>query len=262
MKRALSHKEHLDRLASAVSLENVTVAYGSRIVLHDISIDVPVGEITAVVGPNNCGKTTLIKTILGIVKPVAGNVYIFARPGKGLKNDIALVPNHADVNWSFPTNVFDLVLMGAYNRLKLQERPDATDKEMAAETLERFKLYEIRKKCITELTIGERQRALAARAVLQNPRIYLTDEPILASDRQSSDIIIQVFDELKRLGKTILSAHHDILSVPSYFDRVVFLNVKTVCAGPYCDVFNEENIKNTFGVSESLIKKVSGTDKK
>lgn len=253
MKRALSHKEHLERLDSALSLENLTVAYGSRIALCDISLDIASGEITAIIGPNNSGKTTLLKTILGLIKPFAGNIYVFARPDKGLKNDIGYIPCHTELNWSFPTNVFDMALTGAYNRIKLAERPDISDKELAAETLERVGLYEMRKKCISDLSIGERQRVLLARAVMQNPRIFLADEPMIASDKKSIDIIIRIFGELSNLGKTIIPTHHDIISVPKYFNKIVLLNVKTICCGNCEDALNEENIKKAFGISESVL---------
>lgn len=253
MKRALSHQEHLERLDSALSLENLTVAYGSRIALCDITLDIPSGEITAIIGPNNSGKTTLIKAILGLIKPVTGNIYIFARPNKGLKNDIGYIPCHTEVNWAFPTNVFDMTLTGAYHRIKLTERPGISDKELAAETLERVGLYEMRKKCISELTIGERQRVLLARAIMQNPRIFLADEPMIATDKKSMDIIINIFNELTRLGKTVIPTHHDILSIPKYFSKIVLLNVKTVCCGDCDDALSEENIKAAFGISESVL---------
>ena len=148
MLRTYSSKEHIEQLSVAVKIENLTVEYNGRPTLFNINLDIPSGVLMAVLGPNNSGKTTLLKIIAGINKPSAGNVYIYSRPANALKNDIAYVPARNSVNWDFPINLYDLVLMGSYNRLKKVESPGNKDKVSAREALERMGLDTISKKSI------------------------------------------------------------------------------------------------------------------
>ncbi len=257
MKRAGSHKEHLDRLDLAIQAENVTVAYDGQPVLWDINLEIPAGSVTAVIGPNKAGKTTLLKTMLGLVKPSAGRVYVFSRPTMTLKNDIGWVPERSSVDWTFPTTVQDVALMGSYNRLRTGGRPKKTDRELAEEALEKTGLLELRKKPVSDISRGQQQRALIARALVQDPRIYIMDEPFFSADEESEEIILNVLESVKKAGKTAIIAHHDILTTPRYFDEAAFINVRKIASGPVSEVFNEETLKATYGSKISFIKILS-----
>lgn len=256
MLRTYSSKEHLAQLNVAVKIENLTVEYNGRPTLFNINLEIPSGVLMAVIGPNNSGKTTLIKTIAGINKPSAGNVYIFSRPTHAVKNDIAYVPARNFVNWDFPINVYELVLMGSYNRLRRLGAPKSKDKVTAKEALERVGLDTISKKNICDLSRGEKHRALIARALVQDAGIYIMDEPMVAADEESINIIIDVLQELRHKKKTVIVSHHDFVTIPQYFDMVSLLNVRLIAIGATEDVLTEENFEKTYGMSAGMIKNI------
>lgn len=252
MIRASSPKEHLERLGTAVKMENVTVEFNGKPTLLNIDLEIESGTLTAVIGPNNAGKTTLLKTIIGLNKPAAGNVYIFSRHTDALKNDIGYVPGRKSVNWLFPINLFDLALTGSYNRLKRTNIPEKKDKAAAMEALERLGLEKIYKKNICDLTRGEKHRALIARAMVQDPRIYVMDEPMLACDEESVNIIIDVLQELKKKQKTLIVAHHDIVTIPRYFDNAVLINISLIASGKTDDIFTKRNFEAAYGAGSDI----------
>lgn len=256
MLRTYSSQEHLEQLNVAVKIENLTVEYNGRPTLFNINLDIPSGVLMAVLGPNNSGKTTLLKTIAGINKQSAGNVYIYSRPTHALKNDIAYVPGRNFVNWDFPINVYDLVLMGSYNRLKRVEVPGVKDRISAKEALERMGLDTVSKKSISDLSRGEKHRALIARALVQDARIYIMDEPMIAADEESINIIIDVLQELRHKKKTVIVSHYDFVTIPRYFDMVCLLNVRLIASGATEDVLTEENFEKAYGMSAGMIKNI------
>ena len=254
MKRAASHQEHIDRLNIAVKVDNISVTYDGKPVLLDINLEIPSGAVMALIGPNNAGKTTLLKTILGLIKPHMGKVYIFSRPALTLRNDTAWIPEKSSVDWSFPTTVYDVAVMGSYNRLKLKEKPKKSDKELTLEALEKTGLIDLRKKPIGEISNSHRQRLLIARALVQNPRIYVMDEPFFTADDETSAIVLNIVDDLKKTGKTVIASHHDILTTPAYFDMAALLNVRIITAGSLNTVFQEEAVKSAYGNKSDFIK--------
>lgn len=247
MIRTNSTEEHLKQLEIAVKLENVTVEFDGIPRLLNINLEIPAGVIMAIIGPNNSGKTTLLRTICGVIKPVAGNVHIFSRPCMTLKNDIAYVPARKFVNWDFPISLYDLVLMGSYNRIKKIKYPGKKDKISAQEAIERVGLTHIMRKNIKELTRGEKHRALIARALVQDPRIFLMDEPMVATDDESDEIIINILKELKQVNKTLIIAHHNFLTIPQYFDMATLLNVNMIATGNVNDILTNENLVTFYG---------------
>lgn len=256
MIRTYSSQEHIEQLNVAVKCENLTVEYKGRPNLLNINMEVPSGVLLAVLGPNNSGKTTLLKAIAGIEKPAAGNVYIYSRPTHALKNDVAYVPERNFVNWDFPINLFDLVLMGSYNRLKRAQQPHKKDKVAVKEALERMGLEKLARKSICDLSRGEKHRALIARALVQDARIYIMDEPMVAADEESINIIVEVLQELRAKKKTVIVSHHDFVTIPKYFDMVALLNVKLLGIGKTEDILTEENFEKTYGMSAGIIKNI------
>ena len=240
----------------AIDVNDLTVAYKFKPVLWDIDLKVPEGILMGIVGPNGAGKTTLIKSILGIVKPVAGSVYIYGKPYHKNRSKVAYVPQKGSVDWDFPTNVVDLVMMGTYGKLGWIRKPGMKHKKEALEALEKVGMLEFKDRQISQLSGGQQQRAFLARALVEDAQIYFMDEPFQGVDATTEKAIINILKELGKAGKTVVVVHHDLQTVPEYFDWVTFLNVKKVATGPVKDIFNDDNLTKTYGINFQIAEKV------
>jgi manganese/zinc/iron transport system ATP- binding protein len=235
------------RSDNAVEIEDLTVAYADQPVLWDVDLEVPAGVKLAIVGPNGAGKSTLIKAAMGLVSPVAGSIRIFGRPRERIRGEIAYVPQRTSLEWDFPTDVLDVVTMGTYGRLGWLRRVGQQQREEAAEALRSVGMEAYARRPIAQLSGGQQQRVLLARALVQGAEIYMLDEPFQGVDAPTERTISAVLDSLAGTGKTILVVHHDLQTVPQYFDQVLLLNVRAIAAGPVAEVFTEANLRMTFG---------------
>jgi len=233
----------------AVQVDDLTVAYKYKPVLWDIDLAIPEGILMAIVGPNGAGKSTLIKAILGIIKPIAGNVSIYGKSYQKNRSMVAYVPQKGSVDWDFPTSAIDVVTMGTYGSLGWVKRPGNKEKKAALEALEKVGMLEFRNRQINQLSGGQQQRIFLARALVQNARVYFMDEPFQGVDATTEITIINILKELRKGGKTVIVVHHDLQTVPDYFDWVTFLNVKKVATGPVKDIFNDDNLTKTYGIN-------------
>ncbi len=231
----------------ALEVEDLTVAYADQPVLWDIDLQVMQGVKMAIIGPNGAGKSTLVKAAMGLVKPVAGEVRVFGRARDRADGMIAYVPQRATLSWDFPTDVIDVVTMGTYGRVGWLRRVGARERDDAEAALEQVGMTEFARRPIAELSGGQQQRVLLARALVQDAPIYILDEPFQGVDAPTERAIVDVLDELARIGKTIIVVHHDLQTVPEYFDQVLLLNVRAIDSGPVKEVFTEENLRLTFG---------------
>lgn len=231
----------------ALEVEDLTVAYADQPVLWDIDLQVPAGVKMAIVGPNGAGKSTLVKAAMGLVEPVAGEVRIFGRTRDDTEGQIAYVPQRATLSWDFPTDVLDIVTMGTYGRIGWIRRCGMEEKRQALAALEQVGMADFSRRPIAELSGGQQQRVLLARALVQDAPIYILDEPFQGVDAPTERAIIDVLDGLCDSGKTIIVVHHDLQTIPEYFDQVLMLNVRAIVSGPVDEVFNEENLRLTFG---------------
>ncbi len=233
----------------AVQVDDLTVAYNYKPVLWDIDLTVPEGVLMAIVGPNGAGKSTLIKTILGIIKPIAGSVSIFGKPYAKQRKEVAYVPQKGSVDWDFPTTALDVVLMGTYGSLGWIKRPGSKEKKIALESMEKVGMLSFRNRQISQLSGGQQQRVFLARALAQDASIYFMDEPLQGVDATTEIAIINILKELRKAGKTVIVVHHDLQTVPEYFDWVTFLNVKKIATGPVKEIFNDDNLTKTYGIN-------------
>ena len=233
----------------AVQVDDLTVAYNYKPVLWDIDLTVPEGVLMAIVGPNGAGKSTLIKTILGIIKPIAGSVSIFGKPYDKQRKQVAYVPQKGSVDWDFPTTAFDVVLMGTYGSLGWIKRPGSKEKKIALESMEKVGMLSFRNRQISQLSGGQQQRVFLARALAQDASIYFMDEPLQGVDATTEIAIMNILKELRKAGKTVIVVHHDLQTVPEYFDWVTFLNVKKIATGPVKEIFNDDNLTKTYGIN-------------
>jgi manganese/zinc/iron transport system ATP- binding protein len=231
----------------ALEVNDLTVAYRDRPVLWDVDLTVPAGVLMAIVGPNGAGKSTLLKAILGLVRSAAGQVLVHGSPYEARAGLVAYVPQRESVDWDFPTSVLDVVMMGTYGALGWFRRPGRAERLSAMEALERVEMQEFSGRQIRQLSVGQQQRVFLARALVQNARVYLMDEPFQGVDARTERAIVDVLRTLRDEGRTVVAVHHAIQTVPEYFDRVALLNVRRIADGPVQEVFTEENLRLTYG---------------
>lgn len=230
----------------AISTKNLSVAYNDKPVIWKLNIDVEKGSRTAIVGPNGAGKSTLIKAVMQLIKPVSGKSYIAGSTHKSALKQVAYVPQKGEVNWDFPATVFDVVLMGRYVHKGLFKRPDKKDKVLALAALETMKMTQFKDRQISELSGGQRQRVFLARAIAHDASIYIMDEPLQGIDITTEKLIISTMKKLQAEGKTFLVVHHNLTTVPDYFNRVIILNKEIIADGPVEEVWTEENINAAY----------------
>ncbi|SHO42885.1 metal ABC transporter ATP-binding protein [Anaerocolumna xylanovorans] len=249
----------LNKSDYAVQIEDLTVAYDAKPVLWDIDLDIPRGKLMAVIGPNGAGKTTLLKAMLGLLVPVSGTVRFFQETDNSLrklKNKVAYVPQSGSVDWDFPATVLDIVLMGCYGRLGFIKRPGKIDREAAMQSLRKVGMEDYASRQISQLSGGQQQRVFLARALMQTADIYFMDEPFKGVDVQTEKAIVILLKELKESGKTVVVVHHDLQTVPEYFDWVTLINIKVIASGPVEEVFHEQNLKKAYRSTCNLLKSV------
>lgn len=232
---------------AVVAVEDLTVAYGEKPVLWDIDLAVPPGVLMAVVGPNGAGKSTLLKAILELVQPVAGRVFVMGQPRTRQRCPIAYVPQRGSVDWDFPASVRDVVVMGTYGRLGWLRRPGRSEWAETDAAIEQVGLTGLGQRQIGQLSGGQQQRVFLARALVQNAAVYLMDEPFQGVDAVTEKAIVEVLRGLRATGRTVVVVHHDLATVPEYFDHVALLNVKLIASGPTNTIFTNENLRATYG---------------
>lgn len=230
----------------ALSIDHLTVAYHSRPVLEDVCLKIPSGRLAAIIGPNGGGKSTLIKAALDLIKPISGSISYSNHPYSTIRNEIAYVPQSESVDWDFPTNVLDVVMMGRYGHLGLFHPPGKKEKNMALETLAAVGMEQYAKCPINELSGGQKQRVFLARAFIQEANFYFLDEPFKGVDAQSEKVIIGLLKNMRDQGNTIIIVHHDLQTVCEYYDWVTLLNHHVIANGPVREVFYRENIQLTY----------------
>jgi manganese/zinc/iron transport system ATP- binding protein len=231
----------------AIQVTDLTVAYGERPVLWDVDLDVPPGILMAIVGPNGAGKTTLLKTILGLLKPAAGQVLIYGRPYAQQRRLIGYVPQRGSVDWDFPTSVLDVVMMGRYGALGWIRRPGRREHDAAVAALEKVGMADFAARQISQLSGGQQQRVFLARALAQDAQVYFMDEPFQGVDATTERAIVLLLRDLRAAGKTVVVVHHDLQTVPEYFDWVTLLNVRRIASGPVAQAFTDENLRLAYG---------------
>lgn len=231
----------------SVEVHDVTVAYHRKPVLWDVDVSFPSRKLIAIVGPNGAGKSTLLKAILGLVPLASGEIRILGKTQKQARSQIGYVPQREMVDWDFPVDALDVVLMGRYGRLGWIRRPGRQDREAAVEALRKVGMQDFASRQISQLSGGQQQRVFLARALAQEATIYFMDEPFAGVDAATEKAIVDVLRELRESGRTVIAVHHDLQTVPEYFDEVVLLNMRLVASGPVASTFTRSNLQRTYG---------------
>lgn len=237
---------------TAIEINDLTVAYQDKPVLWDVDLTVPAGTLMAVVGPNGAGKTTMLKAMMGLIQPAAGQVLIYNKPYREQRRLVGYVPQRGSVDWDFPTSVLDVVMMGCYGSLGWLRRPGKTERARAMQALEEVGMQDFAARQISQLSGGQQQRVFLARALIQQALVYLMDEPFQGVDAVTERAIVTLLQNLRAAGRTVVVVHHDLQTVKEYFDWVALLNIRRIASGPVSEVFTGENLRQAYGGKVAL----------
>jgi manganese/zinc/iron transport system ATP- binding protein len=232
---------------AALSVTGLTVAYTGLPAVENVTTRFAAQAMTAIVGPNGAGKSTLLKAALGLVPAVQGEVRVFGQPLARALSRIAYVPQRASVDWDFPARAIDVVLMGRYRQTGLFRRIGTAETALARACLARVGMEAFADRQIGALSGGQQQRVFLARALAQGADLYLLDEPFAGVDAATESAIIAVLKSLRDEGRSIIAVHHDLATVPAYFDRVLLLNRRVIAEGPVNLTFRRALVAETYG---------------
>lgn len=235
---------------SGIKVEDVTVTYrNGHTALHDTSFEIPKGTISALVGVNGSGKSTLFKAIMGFVPLAKGQVSVFGNAvNEALKNNmIAYVPQAEEVDWSFPVLVEDVVMMGRYGRMNFMRIASKKDKQAVSDALDRVGMSDFKTRQIGELSGGQKKRVFLARALAQESKVILLDEPFTGVDVKTEEAIIKLLGEMREEGHVMLVSTHNLGSVPEFCDRTILIKETVLAYGLTSEIFTQENLEQTFG---------------
>ena len=236
--------------AASISVESVTVRYSNgHTVIRDVSFTLQGGTTCALVGVNGSGKSTLFKSLMGQIKPKSGSIRLCGLPvPQALKrNLVAYVPQSEEVDWQFPVSVYDVVMQGRYGYLNFLRLPKVEDKRKVQEAMERVGIAHLAQRQIGELSGGQKKRVFLARALAQQSKIILLDEPFTGVDVKTEDAIVDLLGQLRAQGHLILVSTHNLGMVPDFCDQVVMINRTVLAAGRTEHTFNQHNLELAFG---------------
>lgn len=234
---------------SVLSVKELSASYLKNKVLDDVNFEIEPGTLTAIVGPNGAGKSTLLKVILELHPKLSGTVSFFETTYKKARSRIGYVPQRGSVDWDFPTNALDVVLMGLYGQIGWLKWPKRSHRDMAMNALEKMGMADYAKRQISQLSGGQQQRVFLARALVQDAELYFLDEPLAGVDAATERAIMDTLKILKSKGRTVMVVHHDLQTVEDYFDHVLLLNRTVIAHGSTEETFNRNNIAKTYGGS-------------
>lgn len=233
-------------MTMALAVRDLTVSYNDTPVLWDVDADIPVGCMAAIVGPNGAGKSTFIKAALELTPRLTGEVRFFGQNLRTVRQRIAYVPQRAAIDWDFPITVEEVAVMGAYGQRGWFRRPQKEDYVRAHKALEVVGLANFRTRPIAQLSGGQQQRTFLARALVQQADLWILDEPFQGVDAETERTLVGVLHALKGSGKTIIAVHHDLQTLPHYFDYLFAINARRIAEGYIKDIKLDEVVHQTF----------------
>ena len=238
---------------SPLSIDDMTVAYHRKPVLWDVDLDIPEGQLIGMIGPNGAGKSTLIKAVLDLIPAISGRVLVYGKPYAEQRRLVAYVPQRESIDWDFPVSALDVAVMGRYGQMGWFRPVTRKDREAARAALDRVGMADYADRQISQLSGGQQQRVFLARALAQDARLYIMDEPLAGVDAATERTIVRLLQDLRAAGRTVLAVHHDLQTVKDYFDQVILLNMRVVAAGPTREIFTQENLEKTYGGRLTLL---------
>ena len=239
----------MSHIPHRLEVKNISIGYGEKIILRDLSFQIPHGARVAVVGPNGAGKSTLFKALVGLLSLKSGHIFIHGEPLGSHQDCVAYVPQREEVDWRFPVTVSDVVMMGRFGQMGWLKRPSVRDQQIVQNSLEQMGIADLAAQSIGQLSGGQQQRAFLARSLAQEPHILLMDEPFTGVDVTTQEASLRLLDHLQKREVTTLVSTHDLNLAASRFDLVLLLNHRLIAYGTPGEVFAKENLAQAFGNS-------------
>jgi ABC-type Mn2+/Zn2+ transport system ATPase subunit len=252
-KTQTNHSQPSNHRALALDIRGLWVGYRQLTALENITFQVAQQEVVGIIGPNGSGKSTLMKSIIGLIKPWRGEITVLGESNTVQRQRIGYMPQIEDVDWDFPVSVSDVTLMGRYAKRGLFRHTTQEDREAADSALQRVGMYHYRHRLIGELSGGQRRRVLLARALANDPQLLLMDEPMAGLDATAQHQLLDIIDELRAEGATIVLSTHDLSCVSTCAAKVACLNRRLVAFGHPSEVLTEEVLNQTFGTHLLLV---------
>jgi ABC-type Mn2+/Zn2+ transport system ATPase subunit len=236
-------------VSTLVEFDQVSVGYGHRPILTGLSFAIAEGDFLGMVGPNGSGKTTILRAILGTLEPLAGTV----RRAAGLR--FGYVPQRDQVDYGFPLTAVEVVLMGRYDRIGMGRRPTAEDRARAMRALEQVGIGELAGKHLLDMSGGQRQRTLIARALVGEPNVLVLDEPTSGMDLVSTTQILAFVRDLhERSGLTVIMVSHALNEVANYVEQIALVVPDGFRIGPVDEIMSEGVLREVYGIPVEVSK--------
>lgn len=236
-----------------LKVEQLSIRYPNGVqAIRDVDLSLELGRLYGILGPSGAGKSSLIKGILGLVAR-QGNVRFQGKPLRDFSKETAYVEQKEQIDRDFPITALECVLLGTYPRIGLFSRPGKAERQRARDALQSVGLSDVETRQIGELSGGQFQRVLIARALVQEPTLLFLDEPFVGLDVDNEANVVRMLKALRDRGVTIFIVHHDLSKVVEYFDEVLFINVGLIASGSVETTFNDENIARTFRIPRTAV---------
>lgn len=253
-------QEILKAEPARLELDNVMVAYNGHPILEDLSFEVPHGAQVALVGPNGAGKSTLFKALVGLLPLRKGQIRIHGLPLGQHKDCVAYIPQREEVDWRFPVTVEEVVMMGRFNDFGWLGKPGEEDRAVVQQSMAQLGVTKLAKRSIGELSGGQQQRVFLARAVAQQPHILLMDEPFTGVDVSTQEATLNLLDDLRARGVTVIVSTHDLTMAAERFESILLLKRRLIAYGTREQVFTRENIAAAFGKQALILDNIVVVD--
>ncbi len=247
----------MNTMNPVIKVTNLTAGYDSGPVIWGVSFEIPEGVIAGIIGPNGAGKSTLLKVMVEILKPHSGTILFWNKRYSEVYKRIAYVPQKEEVDWTFPATVYDVVMMGRWVHKGLWKRITKQDKEIVRQALETVDMWEYRNRQISKLSGGQQQRVFFARALAQDPDLFLLDEPFAGVDIKTEETLLELLKQQASKGKTVVVVHHNLFTAAEHFQWLVLLNMHTVSVGSPEKVLTPKNIERAYGGHLPVLAKLS-----
>lgn len=239
-----------DPAPAMLRVSHLTAGYGRHAIVEDASFELRRGAITGLVGANGAGKSTVVKTLTGLIKPLAAeDVAYDGQPLDRFRHRLSYMPQHTDIDWQFPATVADIVRMGRLPRLRWWQWPSRADRKAAGKALRETGMDSHARMPIGQLSGGQRQRTLLARTLVSQPDLLILDEPFAGVDAASQDAIMAIIHARRDQGAAILLVHHNLAEVTRYCDDAIALgHGRVLAAGPVGEALQDSVVNEMFGL--------------